>query len=411
MRDVGGSLLDPAVHGRDHLHDGQVEPGREREVAFIVRGYGHDRAGAVVHQHVVGDPDRDTRVVDRIDGVETGEDTRLLLGRGPLLRLLGHRMAHVGTQRLAVRRTRGELLHQRMLGRKHEERRTEQRVRARREHRDVLVELLDPERHLRAVGAADPVALHGQHALGPVELRHVVEQPVGVVGDLEHPLLEVPRFDLVAAALAAAVDHLLVREHGLVEGTPLDGRGLAVREALLEQLQEQPLRPAVVLGLVGRELTRPVERPAHPLHLRANRRDVALGDLTRVAALADRGVLRREAERVVAHRTQHGEAAAPAHVRDDIAERVVEDVAHVQVAGRVGQHLRARRPCSGRHAPDRPGSGSRRRRPRPRPAAISARSLVGRSCPIGASDTKKPLDSRGSVEAGTACAAIASSVR
>ena len=30
---------------------------------------------------------------------------------------------------------------------------------------------------------------------------------------------------------------------------------------------------------------------------------------------------------------------APAEVREDVAQRVVENVSHVQVAGRIGQHL------------------------------------------------------------------------
>ena len=40
---------------------------RELEVALVVRGHGHDRAGAVLHQHVIGHPDRNSLVVHRID--------------------------------------------------------------------------------------------------------------------------------------------------------------------------------------------------------------------------------------------------------------------------------------------------------------------------------------------------------
>ena len=293
MRDVGGALLDLAVGGRDDLHDGQVELLGELEVALVVRRHGHDRAGAVVHQDVVGDPDRDPGVVDGVDRVEPGEDAGLLLAGCALLALLRRCVPRVGPQGLAVRRGLGEPLDQRVLGREDEERRAEERVRAGREDGHVLVELLDPEGDLGALGAADPVPLHRQHALGPVQLGHVLEQAVGEVGDLEHPLLEVPRLDLVAAPLAPAVDHLLVREHGLVERAPLDRRFLAVGEPLLEQLQEQPLGPAVVLGLVGRDLARPVDRPAHPPDLVADRGDVPLGDLARVAAFTDRGVLGR----------------------------------------------------------------------------------------------------------------------
>ena len=212
------------------------------------------------------------------------------------------------------------------------------------------------ERHARALGAADPVALHRQHAVGPrLERVHLVEQLVGVVGDLEEPLRQALRLDLGAAALAAAVDHLLVREHGLVLRAPLDGRLAAVREPALEEPEEEPLRPAVVLGLGGRDLARPVDRPPHALHLAADRHDVAIRDLAGVAALLDRRVLGVQAERVVAHRPQDRVALAAPDVREDVAERVVEDVPHVELARRVRAASRGRR-STGRRATE-PGSG------------------------------------------------------
>ena len=87
------------------------------------------------------------------------------------------------------------------------------------------------------------------------------------------------------------------------------------------------------------DLAVPVDRPAHALHLLADGGDVALDDEARVAALADGGVLGRQAEGVVAHRAQHAEAHAPADVREDVAERVVLDVPHVELARRVREHL------------------------------------------------------------------------
>ena len=44
--------------GDDHRDDRQTVLARELEVALVAAGDGHDRARAVVHQHVVGDPDR-----------------------------------------------------------------------------------------------------------------------------------------------------------------------------------------------------------------------------------------------------------------------------------------------------------------------------------------------------------------
>ena len=61
--------------------------------------------------------------------------------------------------------------------------------------------------------------------------------------------------------------------------------------------------------------------------------------VARMAALADRGVLGRKPERVVAHRAQHRVAVPAAEVGDDVAERVVLDVPHVELARGVRQHL------------------------------------------------------------------------
>ena len=99
--------------------------------------------------------------------------------------------------------------------------------------------------------------------------------------------------------------------------------------------------------------------------------------LARMPALADRGVLGRQAERVVAHRPQDAEAAPAAEVGDDVADRVVEDVPHVQLARGVRQHLehvRLARPSA------LAGLGVRRRR---RPARPPRRAATSASISLG----------------------------
>ena len=191
---------------------------REVQVALVVRGHRHDRAGAVVGQHVVGRPHRDPLAVHRVDRVHAQEDAGLLpVGRLPLD--VGQ-LAHLRQVRLELGplRVGAQLGGQRRVGRDHEERRAEQRVRPGRVDGDRLVAALDHEVDVGAGGPADPVALHGQHPVGPVALQRggVGQQPVGVLGDLEVPLGQHPADDLGAAALAAAVDDLLVGQHGLV---------------------------------------------------------------------------------------------------------------------------------------------------------------------------------------------------
>src|SRR5690349_22557037 len=53
---------------RSHLAHGQTELPGERPVALVVRRHRHDGAGAVAHQHIVGDPHRQPLAVDGIDG-------------------------------------------------------------------------------------------------------------------------------------------------------------------------------------------------------------------------------------------------------------------------------------------------------------------------------------------------------
>ena len=200
--------------------------------------------------------------------------------------------------------------------------------------------VLGAEHHPRALGAADPVALHGEHALGPVDqLGHVVQQALGVVGDAQEPLRQLAQLHLGAAALAAPVDDLLVGEHGLVLGAPVDRRLAPLGQAALEEAQEEPLGPAVVLGIAGGDLGVPVDGEAQALELLADARDVARRDLGRRLAGADGGVLGRQAEGVVAHRVEDRAAHAPAVVRHHVAHRVVLDVAHVDLARGVREHL------------------------------------------------------------------------
>ena len=178
------------VGGPDHLAHRQVERLRKVVVALVVSGDGHDRARAVVGEDVVGDVDRDPLTVDRVDRVQTREDTRLLDRRRALLGLLRRGMAHIRLYLLRLD-PRNELV----LGREHEERCPEERVRPCGEDGDVLAPLLDQEVDLGALGASDPVPLARFDRLGPIDGVEVVEQGIRVVRDPEEPLLHHARLD------------------------------------------------------------------------------------------------------------------------------------------------------------------------------------------------------------------------
>ena len=263
-----------AIAALDHAPDRQLVLDRELVVARVVPGDRHDRAGAVLHQHVVGDPHRDPLAVDRVDHGPAQRHAGLLaLDVAAVLVRLGQRVVDVVADLGLVLGALGEPQHVGVLGRHDEERRAEQRVRPRREDRVVDAHLGRAELDLGALGAPDPVLLHAHDVRRPLDRLEVVEQAVGVVGDAEEPLLELARLDRRAAALAAAVDDLLVGEHGLVLRAPVDRRLGAVGQPALVELEEDPLGPAVVAGLVGGELARPVERDPPGVELALEGRD------------------------------------------------------------------------------------------------------------------------------------------
>ena len=212
----------------DHAN-GQALGPRELEISLVVRGHAHHRARPVLHQHVGGHVAGHALVVHGVHCVDPQDDAVPALGlfaarerRG--LEAIQH-LASLGGDATGF----GELHHQRMLQREHEEAHAPERVGPGGEHVDRVAGLIDPERHARALRPPDPVALHVQDAIGPLELLHVVQEALGVVGDPEEPLREVLAHDGCTASLARAVDHLLVGQDRLVVRAPVGRRGLPVR--------------------------------------------------------------------------------------------------------------------------------------------------------------------------------------
>ena len=123
---------------------------------------------------------------------------------GALLAALRARPARVLADLLAVRRALDHRVDERVFRRQDEEGRAEDGVGARREDRQVHVQLVDAEEQLGALGAADPVALHQQDTVRPaaLELPGVRQQPVSVLRDLEVPLVQHAPYHVGAAALA-----------------------------------------------------------------------------------------------------------------------------------------------------------------------------------------------------------------
>ena len=301
---LGAQVDAVGVVGRaDGLDDVDVVLGGEGVVALVVGGHGHDGAGPVAHEDVVGHEDRHLRPVDGVDAEEAGEDAGLdpaLVGAVSVRRrrglgavgghgLGGGRVAAgpgllgalgpggrdgqgrgvVGDLGLGAHRAGGlEAAQHGVLGGHHHEGGAEEGVGAGgvdAQRRVLLVALDGPghgEGHLGALGAADPVALHELDLLGPVHGVQVLGEAVAVGGDAHHPLAQVALEDRVVAPLGAALGgDLLVGQHRAQAGAPVDGGAGDVGQAegvddlgLLGGAQSVPVAAVGDGDLAGGEL-------------------------------------------------------------------------------------------------------------------------------------------------------------
>ena len=185
------------------MRDWQIKLSRELEIALVMRRHGHDRAGAVTHQHVIRDPDRHALAVHRIDRERAGEDAGLLFREiRPLeIRFRRDLRAVCFNRPLVVRRS-SSLIDERMLRREHHVRRAVERVGPGGENSNRLAADL--------AGSADALAGTRTSApsLRPIQFRcsslmpsgqsrpsSSSIKPLGISGDPQHPLPHRPPDD------------------------------------------------------------------------------------------------------------------------------------------------------------------------------------------------------------------------
>ena len=193
---------------------------------------------------------------------------------------------------------------------------------------------------LQPLRLADPVFLHQPHFVRPgFQFVQSGQQILGKIGDLQKPLAELALLDRSAGAPALAIDHLLVGEHRHIDRIPVDRRFLAIDQTAFEQVNEQRLFLAIIIRLAGRQFAAPVKGKAQRLQLAAHCRDIGPCPFAGMDLLFHRGIFRRHAERVPAHRVQHFIALHPPEPGEHVAHRIVADMTHVDAAGRIRKHF------------------------------------------------------------------------
>ncbi len=140
----------------------------------------------------------------------------------------------------------------------------------------------------------------------------------------QHPLALFLADDLAAAALADTLHDLLVCQHALAARAPVDGHGCLIGQVILEQLEEDPLGPLVVVGVRGVHHPVPVEGIAQHVKLLGEVGDVLLGDDGGMDVVLDGVVLRRQAKGIKADGDQHVVTLHPLLAADDVHFLVCE---------------------------------------------------------------------------------------
>ncbi len=306
-------------------------------------GDGHDGPRPISHQHVVADPDGYLFLSCGVDAIAPGEHPQLFrVLSGPIQLVLGGDFGNEGPDGPFVRPPGNQFVDQGVFGGQNHVSGAEDGVGAGGEHRELLIKALDGEQDLRTLAAADPVGLHDLNLLGPpIQLVEVVQQPVRVLGDPEEPLFQLSLLNSGAAPLAGIIDHLLVGQHRVAGWAPIDRGGLLVGEAIVVQLQKQPLGPAVVIGQARGYFPPPVIAQTHPLQLAAHVLYVMARPLAGVDIPLDGRVFRGQTEGIPPHRME--DVVAPHGVKsgDYIANGIIAHMAHVQAARWIWEHLEA----------------------------------------------------------------------
>ena len=302
-------------------------------------GHAHDDTGAVAHQHVIGDEHGQRLMGDGVHDLDTVQpDAGLVLVQLAALEIgLVSGLLLIGGHLVPVLDEGLPLLQQGMLGRNDHIGGAEQGVGTGGVHGDIGAHV-GLECDLGAGGAADPVALLDLHALNIVHVIQIVDEPLGIGGDLQHPLALLLADDLAAAALAHAVDHFLVGQHALAAGAPVDGHGGLIGQTVLEHLQENPLGPLVVIGVGGIHAAIPVKAVAQHLQLAGEVGDVVLGDDGGMDVVLDGVVLGGQAEGVKADGEQDVIALHALFASNDIHGREGTGMTHMQtLTGGIGE--------------------------------------------------------------------------
>ena len=76
--------------------------------------------------------------------------------------------------------------------------------------------------HLRSFGTSNPVLLLNLYPFDIIQIVQIIDQPLRVFGNRQHPLRLHPALHFTSATLAYAADHFLIGQSHFTGGAPVD---------------------------------------------------------------------------------------------------------------------------------------------------------------------------------------------
>ena len=334
-----------AVSRTDHHPDGEVVFPGEFKVPLIVGRHAHHHARAVVSQHIVPHPDGDGGLQIGMPGIQPREHPGFLFLLRPFPLGLLQGLVNIGLHLFPVfrRHDREEFPQQGMFGGDGDEGHAEKGVGPGGEDRKAHLGVFHQKVDLGALAFADPVFLLADHRFRPLppEFLKVLEEAFGIGGDFEKPLLQFPSLHRGFAPFAGAVfQHLLVGQHRFAGGAIVHKIRFAIGQTPVIEIEEKPLRPAVIFRVAGGDLPIPVIGKAHQFEVVFEGGDVVVSPFPGVHPELDGGVFGRQAEGVPPHGVEDLKALHFFQPGHHVANGIVFQVSHVEVAaGGIGEHL------------------------------------------------------------------------
>ena len=266
----------------------------------------HDCTCSVAHQNVIRNENRDFLVIDWVDTTNTLQaNARLFLCHFcPFKVRLSSCLFLICTDFIHIFQLVCPLFNQRMFRRNNHVSCTKQGIRTSGiDFQGITSSGL--EVYFCTGRTSNPVPLCGLNLFQIIHFIQIIQQPLCIFCNLQHPLGFYFLYNFAAAAFANAANNFFICQNDLTGSTPVDSCFLLVCQTFLEHLQENPLCPMEIIRVSSVDFPIPVKGHTQCLQLRLKSCNIVCGYDCRMNLMLDGIVFSRQTECIPTHREQN----------------------------------------------------------------------------------------------------------